>query len=74
MALIAGWEILGCGVGNISDLDENGWMECVFFLYRNERMSMFGLCADLYIKRYENKQDRKNGELILFSNYDYFHF
>ena len=55
-----GWKCWGVMVGNVSDLKENGWVEYVSFLYRNERMCMFRLLADLYSKRYENNQERKN--------------
>ena len=54
------WKCWCVMVWNVSDLKENGWVECVSFLYRNERMCMFWLLVDLYIKRYENHQERKN--------------
>ena len=68
------WKYWGVMVGNVSDLKENGWVEYVSFLYRNERMGMSGLLADLYIKRYKNNQERKNRGLIPSLTYDYFHF
>ena len=71
MALTTGREILGCIVGNMSDLKENGWMEYVSFLYRNERMGMSGVLADLYIKRYKNNQERKNLSLMIIFTFNF---
>ena len=50
----------GVTVGNVRDLMVSGWVACVFFLYRKERMFLLWLLVDSYIKIYENRQECKN--------------
>ena len=55
----------GVTVGNVRDLMVSGWVECVFFLYRKERMFLLWLLVYLYIKIYEIYKNRNKHMKII---------